>query len=176
MKPSMARITTRLVLLAALTLFGTGCAKKAAEIPPTPPPAPPQTTTDTQPTTTPTETPPTPVTPQITSSDFQPAFFDYDSYALRDDARTALDHDGRLLRDNTDIRVVIEGHCDERGTVEYNQALGERRAQAARDYLVAAGVDASRLTTLSYGKERPFDPGHDESAWARNRRAHLVIQ
>jgi peptidoglycan-associated lipoprotein len=70
--------------------------------------------------------------------------------------------------------VVIEGHCDERGSVEYNLALGERRARAAKDFLVSYGVPATRLTTISYGKERPFDAGHDESAWAKNRRAHFV--
>jgi peptidoglycan-associated lipoprotein len=72
------------------------------------------------------------------------------------------------------MNITIEGHCDERGTVEYNQALGEKRAQAARDYVVAAGIAASRIQIISYGKERPFDPGHDESAWSKNRRAHFV--
>jgi peptidoglycan-associated lipoprotein len=176
MKHPMLRGTTLCVLL-ALALFAVGCSKKAQEQPPTPPPAPPQETPTNTPTPTPPqETPPTPVPSRVSSSDFRPAFFDLDSYALRDDAREALDHDGRLLRDNSDVRVTIEGHCDERGTVEYNQSLGERRAQAARDYLVAAGIDASRLQTLSYGKERPFDQGHDEAAWAKNRRAHLVMQ
>jgi peptidoglycan-associated lipoprotein len=111
---------------------------------------------------------------QSTKVDFGPAFFDFDSYALRDDARSVLDRDARMLRDNMGTSVTIEGHCDERGTVEYNQALGERRAQAARDYLVSAGIDASRIQIISYGKERPFADGHDESAWQQNRRAHLV--
>ena len=71
--------------------------------------------------------------------------------------------------------ITIEGHCDERGTAEYNLALGERRALSAREYLVSRGLDASRMRTVSYGKEFPFDPGHDEQAWARNRRAHFVI-
>ena len=74
------------------------------------------------------------------------------------------------------MTITLEGHCDERGTVEYNQALGEKRANAARDYLVNAGVSAARVQTLSYGKERPFAEGHDESAWAQNRRAHFVLR
>ena len=106
----------------------------------------------------------------------KPAFFDFDSYALRDDARKALDTDAQLLRDHSNLSITIEGHCDERGTAEYNQALGERRAQAARDYLAAAGVDASRIQIISYGKERPFDSGHDEQSWAQNRRAHVVLR
>jgi len=171
---------TLLVLMAAalVALFAAGCAKKAAEAPPVPPPAPPVT----QPVTpAPTPPPPTPTPtptpgPRVTSSDLQPAFFDYDSYALRDDARAALDADAKLLRDNPETSITIEGHCDERGTVEYNQALGEKRATAARDYLVAAGIAATRIQTLSYGKERPFAEGHDEATWAQNRRAHLVVR
>src|SRR5439155_14636866 len=99
-----------------------------------------------------------------------------DSYTLREDARGALDKDAGLLRCNATVNVTVEGHCDELGTAEYNQALGEKRAQAARDYLMAAGIDAGRLQTVSYGKERPLDPGHDESAWAKNRRAQLTIR
>jgi peptidoglycan-associated lipoprotein len=72
--------------------------------------------------------------------------------------------------------VIVEGHCDERGSVEYNLALGERRAKAAKEYLVSYGITASRITTISYGKERPFDPGHDENSWAQNRRAHFVAK
>jgi peptidoglycan-associated lipoprotein len=158
----------------AFALASSGCARKAAEAPPTPPPAPTTTTpaptppTPPPPTPAPQETPPTPVV------ELQDAFFDFDSYALREDARTVLDQDSRLLRDNSGASVLIEGHCDERGTVEYNLALGEKRANAAKDYLVGAGISASRIETVSYGKERPFDPGHDEAAWAKNRRAHFV--
>jgi len=112
----------------------------------------------------------------VTVADLQPAFFDYDSDALREDAKAALDKDAKLLRDNPTWHLVVEGHCDERGTVEYNQALGERRAQAAKAYLVQAGIDAGRFHVISYGKERPFSDGHDESAWAQNRRAHFVSQ
>ena len=177
----MRRSTLRLastVVVAALILLA-GCAKKSKETAPvpTPTPEPPPTTAPQTPT--PTEAPKpaeTPSSPAVRSEDFQPAFFDFDSYVLSDAARGVLDQDAKLLRANSGLKVTIEGHCDERGTVEYNQALGEKRAQAARDYVVAAGVEASRLQIISYGKERPFDPGHDEAAWAKNRRAHFVLR
>ena len=155
---------TAIVSLALVAGIAAGCAKKAKEAPPTPPPAPAQAETPPTPPPTPPPPPPAPEPVQATKVEFEPAFFDFDSFALRDDARTALDHDARMLRDNTGTAVTIEGHCDERGTVEYNQALGEKRANAARDYLVAAGVPAARIQTISYGKERPFAKGHDESA------------
>ena len=101
-------------------------------------------------------------------------FFDYDRYNLRDDARMALEGNARVLAANSDLQMILEGHCDERGTVEYNLALGERRARSAKDYLVQFGIEASRLTTISYGEERPFAQGHDEAAWAQNRRVHFV--
>jgi len=94
---------------------------------------------------------------------------------LRADARTALSKSADFLKSYPTIKVTIEGHCDERGTAEYNLALGERRAVAARAYLIAQGISADRLRIVSYGKEFPFDPGHDESAFAKNRRAHFVI-
>ncbi len=167
------------VVLTAVVLIVSGCARKSRETAPvpTPTPPPPATTAPEKPkpveTPKPAETPPA-ATP-FGSADLQPAFFDFDSYALTDQARAALDQDGKLLRAHSSAKITIEGHCDERGTAEYNQALGEKRAQAARDYLAAAGVEASRIQIISYGKERPFDPGHDEAAWAKNRRAHLVL-
>jgi peptidoglycan-associated lipoprotein len=103
-----------------------------------------------------------------------PAFFAVDSSDLDAAAQAALDRDVKAMVDHPELAVVIEGHCDERGTVEYNQALGDRRASAARAYMTAAGIPTSRIATLSYGKERPFDAGHDESAWSQNRRAHVV--
>ncbi len=103
-------------------------------------------------------------------------FFDYDRFVLRDDAREALTGNGKFLVDNAGAQVMLEGHCDERGTVEYNLALGERRAGAVKGYLVQYGVDASRLNTISYGEERPFVQGQDESAWSQNRRVHFVKQ
>jgi peptidoglycan-associated lipoprotein len=104
------------------------------------------------------------------------AFFAFDSYALSAEAKGTLEANAREMKRVTDKMISIEGHCDERGTKAYNLALGEKRANAARDYLVAMGVNASRISTVSYGKERPFDPGHDETAWAKNRRAHFVVK
>ncbi|HEY2955972.1 MAG TPA: peptidoglycan-associated lipoprotein Pal [Candidatus Eisenbacteria bacterium] len=173
MKSSPTR--TALLILALAAGFAAGCAKKAVQAPPTPPPAPPQTTPSEPPA--PPPAPPTPpAPPEEVKLELQPAFFDFDSYTLRDDARGALDNNAKALRANGSTRITIEGHCDERGTVEYNQALGEKRAQAARDYLVGAGIDASRIRVISYGKERPFSDGHDESAWQQNRRAHFTLR
>lgn len=109
------------------------------------------------------------------NSPLKPAFFELDSSELGADAQRALADNAAVLKQNASWTVTIEGHCDERGTAEYNLALGERRAIAARAYLVSLGVSADRLRTVSYGKEFPFDPGHDEAAYAKNRRAHFVI-
>jgi peptidoglycan-associated lipoprotein len=109
------------------------------------------------------------------NSPLKPAFFGLDSSEIDPTAKSVLDGNAALLRQNATWVITIEGHCDERGTAEYNLALGERRAGAALAYLVSLGIPASRLKTVSYGKEFPFDPGHDDSAWAKNRRAHFVI-
>lgn len=102
-------------------------------------------------------------------------FFAFDSSALSSEAKGKLQSNAKQLKDASMVDVTIEGHCDERGTIAYNLALGERRAKAAKDYLVSLGVSASRMTVISYGKERPFDTGHTEAAWAKNRRAHFVV-
>jgi peptidoglycan-associated lipoprotein len=109
------------------------------------------------------------------NSPLKPVFYDYDSAELSPAGKTALDENAGLLKKYAAWTITIEGHCDERGTPEYNLALGERRAVAARTYLVSLGIAADRLRTVSYGKEFPFDPGHDEPAWQKNRRAHFVI-
>jgi peptidoglycan-associated lipoprotein len=101
--------------------------------------------------------------------------FDYDSAALSEQARSTLERHAVWLQTRRDLRVTIEGHCDQRGTVEYNLALGEQRARASWDYLVSLGVAAERLRTVSYGKERPLDPGNTEQAYALNRRAHFSV-
>lgn len=101
--------------------------------------------------------------------------FDYDQATLTDQARAVLEKHALWLQNRRDVRVAIEGHCDERGTVEYNLALGDARARVAREYLVSLGVAAERLSAVSYGKERPLDAGHTEEAWARNRRAHFLV-
>src|SRR5262245_30631342 len=106
----------------------------------------------------------------------KPVYFDFDSADLRQDGRDTLTKNAAAIKGNGGaLAVRIEGHCDERGTVEYNLALGDRRARAAREALVSMGVSGSKLRTISYGKERPADPGHSESAWAMNRRAEFVF-
>lgn len=102
-------------------------------------------------------------------------FFDFDRYDIRPDQRATLERQAAWLQQHSTVQVQIAGHADERGTREYNLALGDRRATAAKNYLVALGVAADRLRTISYGKERPADPGHDETAWALNRRAVTVV-
>ncbi|MEA2999089.1 MAG: peptidoglycan-associated lipoprotein [Sphingomonadales bacterium] len=102
-------------------------------------------------------------------------FFDTDQYNVDDQDKAVLDAQAAWLQHNPRVRVVIEGHCDERGTREYNLALGDRRANAAKNYLAARGVDPSRMTTISWGKERPEALGSDEQAWAKNRRAVTVV-
>jgi peptidoglycan-associated lipoprotein len=103
-------------------------------------------------------------------------FYAFDSSALSAEAQDQLKQNAAWLTKNTAQAVTIEGHCDERGTPEYNIALGERRANSAKEYLSNLGVNSSRLSTVSYGEERPFDPGHNEEAWAKNRRAHFVTK
>ncbi|HEU4463969.1 MAG TPA: peptidoglycan-associated lipoprotein Pal [Gemmatimonadota bacterium] len=102
-------------------------------------------------------------------------FFDFDRSDLREDARQTLQVKAEALRQFPDVRIRIEGHADERGTVEYNLALGERRADAARAYLIDLGIDSDRMTTISYGEERPAVEGQNESAWSQNRRDEFVI-
>ena len=174
MRPILSSMT--LVAL-ILTFLFVGCAKEeppppTTEAPPrpaAPPPPPPPPPAPTP--------PPGPSISQQAFQEFQnqDINFDFDQYDLRTDARTILDRKASFLNQNSSVRVQIEGHCDERGTNEYNLALGERRANAAKQYLTTAGISAGRLSTISYGEERPLDPGHNEAAWARNRRDHFVI-
>lgn len=169
---------TPTVVLAGLLLalvLSAGCAsrKQVSTTQATPPPPPVETKPETPP---PPPPPPPKEQPEETKTALQDAFFDFDDYSLRADAKAALDSNGKLLEKSAGMNVIVEGHCDERGSVEYNLALGEKRARAAKDYLVSYGVAASRLTTISYGKERPFDPGHSEDAWSKNRRAHFVTK
>ena len=172
MRPVLSSVT--LVAL-ILTFLFVGCAKEEPP-PPTvePPPRP------AAPPPPPPSPPPPPPGPSISQQAFQEfqnqdIYFDFDKYDLRTDARTILDRKASFLNQNSSVRVQIEGHTDERGTNEYNLALGERRANAAKQYLTTAGISAGRLSTISYGEERPLDPGHNEAAWARNRRDHFVI-
>jgi len=106
----------------------------------------------------------------------QNIYFDYDKSAIRPDAREILKANAEIFTKNSSAKIIVEGHCDERGTAEYNMALGERRAQEAKQYLVNLGIDASRIETISYGKERPLDNRSTEEAWAQNRRAQFLLK
>jgi peptidoglycan-associated lipoprotein len=109
------------------------------------------------------------------NSPLKPVFYELDSSDLNAASQKVLEENAALLKRYSTWAVTVEGHCDERGTAEYNLALGERRAIAARAYLVSLGIAADRMRTVSYGKEFPFDPGNDETAFSKNRRAHFVI-
>jgi peptidoglycan-associated lipoprotein len=106
----------------------------------------------------------------------QNIYFDFDKSNIRPDAREILKANAELFTKNNAATIVIEGYCDERGTAEYNMALGERRAQETKQYLANLGINISRFETISYGKEKPLDPGHDEAAWAQNRRAQFLLK
>jgi len=161
-----------MALIALLAIAGCGGKKATTAPPPTEP------TDNTS--TAPQVEEATPATPDPAPSDqldvasLSDAYFDFDSYSLSSEAKGTLEQNAKAIKGTNSGNVTIEGHCDERGTSAYNLALGEKRANAAKEYLVALGVNAARVSTVSYGKERPFDDGHDESAWAKNRRAHFV--
>ena len=183
-----------IVLGLVLLVIASGCAKKPVATP-APAPAPPPTAAA-PPVRTAPPPPPTrveeslPVPPQPLSEDnianrsledlnrdspLKPAFFLLDSADLDDTGRAIVTTNADVLKKYPSWQITIEGHCDERGTAEYNLALGERRAVAVKAYLVSLGISPDRLRTVSYGKEFPFDPGHVEDAWSKNRRAHFVI-
>jgi peptidoglycan-associated lipoprotein len=180
------------VALVAMSALVGACAKNPPTVArPMPPPGdstnalPPTPPVPPQPVAEPVPVPPEPVPEdRITSGDLdalnrsnllKPVLFDLDSAEVTAAGQTVLQQNADILRKYPQMQVTIEGHCDERGTAEYNLALGERRAVAARAYLVSLGIPAARVRTVSYGKEFPFDPGHNEEAWAKNRRAHFVI-
>jgi len=102
-------------------------------------------------------------------------YFDYDRAAIRDDARPTLDTNASWLKKYRTVKILVEGHCDERGTEEYNLALGEKRAKSAQDYLLSLGIGSDRIKIISYGKSQPINPAHDESAWQMNRRAQFLV-
>lgn len=175
MRSTALRFSLVVLPLFAVLAF-TGCSKDKEVAESAPPPAttpPPETTTPTPPPAEDTTAPPSESTVQDKLKDI---FYDYDSANLSAEAQSILDADGKVLMDNPSVNVSIEGHCDERGTVEYNLSLGDRRAQSARDYLVRYGVPTARLSTVSYGEERPFATGQDEESFAQNRRAHLAVR
>jgi len=106
---------------------------------------------------------------------FETVFFDYNQWVIRDDQKEMMARNAEMLKSNPHINVLIEGNCDERGTAEYNLALGQKRAESAKAFLVGLGIDSKRMKTISYGVERPLDPRHNEEAWAKNRRADFVV-
>ncbi len=116
---------------------------------------------------------PQPSLEEMFTKEVQDAFFDYDKASIRDDARSALAKTAGFLRSYPRVAIVIEGHCDERGSTEYNVALGDRRSDAAKDFLISQGVASDRIQTASFGKERPFCTQENESCWQQNRRAHF---
>jgi len=183
-----ARAAAAVALVLALAVAG--CGKKhppvARPIPPPPPPAETPVTPPSEPAPPVAETPaPAPVAEDSVAagsldeinknSPLQPVFFGLDASEVDGAGQKVLEANAEILKRYASWQISIEGHCDERGTAEYNLALGERRALAARNYLVSLGVAADRVKTVSYGKEFPFDPGHTEAAWAKNRRAHFVV-
>jgi peptidoglycan-associated lipoprotein len=125
--------------------------------------------------------PPPPAPRPISDSEFfganiKDAYFDYDKYNIRDDARAALQGNASAFAERAGIKLTIEGHCDERGSEKYNLALGDRRANAAKEFLASQGVGADRIETISYGKERGVCTEHNEDCWQKNRRAHFVLR
>ncbi len=110
-----------------------------------------------------------------TSAPMLPIYFDFDRFNIREDMKTRIEDNAKFLLDHPEIKIEIQGNCDERGTNEYNLALGEKRAKSAQAYLVNMGVSPDRIKTISFGEERPLDPGHNEKAWAKNRRDDFVI-
>jgi peptidoglycan-associated lipoprotein len=186
-----AASSAALSVLIVVAVAAAGCHHNAPPVArPMPPPSPPPSTSTRppappQPVAEPPIVPPEPAREDTIASGslddlnrnspLKPVFFELDSSEIDGAGQAVLDANATTLKKYSTWTVTIEGHCDERGTAEYNLALGERRAIAARTYLVSLGISADRLRTVSYGKEFPFDPGHDEAAWQKNRRAHFVI-
>jgi peptidoglycan-associated lipoprotein len=185
----MSQRKVLLVLLLSVGLvFGVGgCKKKPAPVEPPPPPPPVEKPAPTPP---PVEVKPPKIEKPIViepsieeviqklNADgvLKTVYFDFDKSTLTETSRATLRQNADWLRANPDYKVVIEGHCDERGTIEYNLALGERRARATKEFLTSLGVNGSNLRLVSYGEERPAKEGHDDSAWSKNRRAAFWIE
>ncbi len=172
-------------LMAAVLLFAVGCVKQTVETEELPPPKPPAPMVRKK-------QPPKPVVKEdmmeaerrrkraafkrsLAEFENDLVYFDFDKSEVRPDMRAIMDAKARFLQEFPSIRVQIEGHCDERGTVEYNIALGHRRSQSSKDYLVSLGVKSSRVDTVSYGEERPADSRSNEAGWAKNRRAKFNV-
>jgi len=189
-----------LLVAAAILVIGVGCAKKKVAVNPPPPPPPSSTPMQTTPSPAPapvrTSNTPAPASSNTPATRYpsaatraridqllariEDAYFDYDKHTLRPDAIQALQADSDelrdILKDYPDYKLTIEGHCDERGSEEYNLALGDARAKAAQEYLAGVGIPASQFAVISYGKDRPACEDHDEACWQKNRRIHFVAQ
>lgn len=167
--------------LVILLVLGVSCAKKAvttqAEPAPAAPAAPPPVAKEEP---KPAVPPAAPAVDKLAEAkkavEAENIYFDFDKYNLKPEAIKVLDKKAAFLREYSQAKVLIEGHCDERGSNEYNLALGDRRANAAKSYLVKAGIAENRLSTISYGEERPVCKEHNETCWAKNRRDHFVVQ
>jgi peptidoglycan-associated lipoprotein len=193
----VSRNLIAIAAVAGLSVFGAACAKKTVAVAPPPPPPPAVNTAPAEPvartTPPPSSTPSQPVAQTPTSrypdaatraridellAKIEDAYFDYDKHTLRPDAVTALNSDSKelaqIMGQYPDYKLQVQGFCDERGSAEYNMALGEARAQSAKDYLVSVGVSGRQLSTISFGKEKQLCDDHDESCWAKNRRVHIV--
>ena len=185
-----------IIAIATLTMIGAGCAKKKVAAAPPPPPPQPAATAPSRPAATPPRSTPSSPAPQAAASRptypdaatraridqllarIEDAYFDYDKHTLRPDAVKALEADSTelrdILKDYPTYKLTIEGHCDERGSAEYNMQLGQARAEAAKSYLVQVGIPSDQLGLVSYGKEKPVCDEHDEACWQKNRRIHIV--
>jgi peptidoglycan-associated lipoprotein len=177
--------SNKIVLLAVVVIFAfvSGCHKHVASTsaparPPQPSPAPAATSSPSVAKTNNSAVPqptPAPTLDQLFRQNVEDAFFDYDQSALTAADRASLSNDAEFLRSHPEVRFTIEGHCDERGSEEYNLGLGDRRATSAKRYLVDLGIADSRIQTTSFGKERPFCTQQSESCWSQNRRAHFTM-
>ena len=181
------RYGAALLVIAGMTTAA--CGKKEPEVAPAPPPPPAEkpTTPAPPPPPPPPPAPPAPAVPtedeifakmtndEVAKKYLTPVFFAYDSIEINDESRAALQKNAEFLKQRGSVRVMIEGHADSRGTNEYNLALGERRADAVRDYVVSLGIPSERITIVSKGEEQPFCQEESESCWQQNRRGHFVV-
>ncbi len=183
MRGKMGNMIGVMTLALGLAVFGAGCAKKAVKTDESAAPA--AAVKEAKPSTTPmpaeslSATPSRPSQGAVlegrTTAPMLPVYFDFDKSNIRADQKSRIEGNAKFLKDSKNVKIKIEGNCDERGTNEYNLALGERRAMSSKKYLLNLGIDASRLETLSYGEEKPLLAGHDELSWSQNRRDDFVV-
>lgn len=185
---SVYQRTTLVAICLVVSLGVAACSKKKPAVAPPPPPPPAAPAAPPAPPAPPPAPAPAPAPRPLTEDElfarasaadiqknFNDVFFDLDMSTIKDDAKATLTANANYMKRWTSVRVTIEGHCDERGTAEYNMGLGDRRGNAAKEYLVSLGVPASSITVVSKGKEAPFCTEHNESCWQQNRRGHFVV-